>query len=166
MARRVARRVIVDGCVFAFLPDSCTVATLDPKAGGVGSARQSLEFAAQWLTQVTAPGGAVVGEDALARPSDPVLQAEHDPWFAVGEEVYLYLRFPTSQEDLERLLAKTSALRQIVMVARPTPDDLDALGGGAVAPEVCDRVGDNVEAVIVGAFDGDGYLCWTQDRSL
>jgi hypothetical protein len=162
MARRLAGRVSEGGTISVFLPKECVGVAPAPTMGGVASATRSLEFAAQWLAGAVVPGAVVVAEDALSRPKDPVLQREQDPWFAVGEQVYLYRRSPASPHAFERLLAKTSAVRQIVLVAQPAPGDLPALERRDLGEDVSDRVSDSVSVALVGAFDGETYLCWTR----
>jgi hypothetical protein len=101
----------------------------------------------------------VVVEHALALPTDPFLDHEEVPFVQSGDGIYYFATPDVSLSSVRQVLSSTpdypyvgcfSALPVGLLRNR---DEVD--------PAVIELISSNAEAVLIGAFDGEGYLVWT-----
>jgi hypothetical protein len=139
---------------------------LDFNSGGLGN---PLEL--ELLSQVVArhlsqfldaePSGLVVFEESIGRVGDPFIERSESPWFSCGPFIYWFASAtePHSPEDCRRLLGAASDY--------PLIGVLGVQSGGvraraAVSPEELTRLVESAREIVVGAYDAEGYLLWTQ----
>jgi len=113
----------------------------------------------------TAPGHIFIVENALARPSDPVLSSYGSHLLMFDEEVY-HLLLPQDRD--EKIISQT--LRE---AGYPYPPLVGALASGAEEIGLSGESqqitfvqlrasAERAAKIIVGAYDGEGYLIWSR----
>jgi hypothetical protein len=106
-----------------------------------------------------------VAENALAKRTDPTLEAEPVKRFSLGEELYEYVRAVGAGRDqiasVLRLADAGYSLNAIVSTI-PTSSVLPEHRGDA-GIEIIDQMALNVELVAARAYDGEGYVVWSTE---
>jgi hypothetical protein len=100
-------------------------------------------------------------ENALAKPSDPWLSSKKMPVFTFHEEVYHFLLGTDAENEKigETIRIATSHLFIGVMTSVPQETGF-SLGGGEITSQELIGFAEKTEKIIVGAYDGEGYLIW------
>ena len=101
-------------------------------------------------------------EDSLKRPSDPVLRNISTRYATHGNEVYHVLL----NQDADR-----ATIQSVVRAARSIPTFVGVFAEEEINPADISRLSDvkirrlaeRATGVVVGAFDGEGYLVWSRD---
>jgi hypothetical protein len=129
----------------------------DFASGGMGSIeaprRTLAEIAFDYLQE---PGRQIVLEEGLARRGDPAIGKKEGAVLLADEIYYLATRMETV-EQMERFLMQPRFALGLVGVfcaagARPAQE----ISGRELAEFVA-----TTERVMIGAFDGEGFLLWT-----
>ncbi len=100
-------------------------------------------------------------EDQLAEPSYPFVARRNLPTFIHGDEVYLALA-GGDQEDVSRVRATIHAARSWLFIGAmvsgvPFSELKNPLTDGDLL-----RLAEHTERLIIGAYDGEGFLIWTK----
>jgi len=97
-------------------------------------------------------------EDAVARPSDPAITSSRVPCFFVGDEVYEFISRPS---------ATTAGISRAVDQAHSFPfvgvltcTDFRPTRGSCLSAADLRAMAERMAAVVVGAYDGEGYVIW------
>jgi hypothetical protein len=111
-------------------------------------------------------GRVVVFEDAMATPSDPCMRTvKKTAWRAFDNEVYYILR---SRDSVDSKISQAirdakSAYPGLIgaMTAMPEIQSF-AIARRKLTLDKLRDLGDRTERIIVGAYDGEGYLIWNK----
>lgn len=100
-------------------------------------------------------------EDALKKPSDPVLSALTTKYATYGSEVYHLLLQEHAQDD--SIFTAMKSAKSIptfigVMTSCARPRELATTG--EISVDELRELAKRAEIVFVGAYDGEGYLLW------
>jgi hypothetical protein len=132
----------------------------DFASGGIGSikpARSTLaKIAIRYLQE---PGKQIVLEEGLARAGDPAVGNKKGVLF-LGDEIYYVAEKTDSAEQMEQFFMQprySLGLVGIFSVAAPGPFPKTSQTELA-------RFVEAAEKIVVGAFDGEGYLLWTKNK--
>lgn len=82
--------------------------------------------------------------------------------FLVGDSLFEYATNADPDETIADLLSHMLFFPTVGMIA-PVPEEVD-LNVRDLAPEVIDEAIANVELVLIGAWDADGYVFWEPQR--
>jgi hypothetical protein len=97
-------------------------------------------------------------ENSLAAPSDPWLHQAKSHVLPYGDEVYHLASY--SEHVLNAVSEATNVTGLVGMVGR-MPDAASVLGGAQhLSLAELEAIGMSAECIIVGAFDGEGYVMW------
>jgi len=109
-----------------------------------------------------------VMDNASARPSSPWLQRERSRMIICDEEVYHVLGRDASPAEIELMLreAKSIAPPSVTVLSISDFDIGDILEGEMrmVGATILEDIASQSVAVLVRAYDGEGYLVWTANR--
>lgn len=108
----------------------------------------------------------VVCCDNLRRASDPCFAECKTQYRLLGEEVYHFL-FAKDAEDVDRVESTIKETDRVYIFAAFLTSASQTLRNGDESKELAvvdiETMGRNAVGIIVGAFDGDGYLVWAKD---
>jgi hypothetical protein len=107
-----------------------------------------------------------VFEHALARASDPFLAGETSQYFICGGDVYFFL---TARDlDVEVILkAIQSAKTYLFNGVLADLSEISAISNREhVTEQTLRKLAENTKHLIVGAYDGEGYLMWDRPREM
>lgn len=103
-------------------------------------------------------------EEGLAQRSDPCVASWEVPWFALNEELYYIATSANTDSEIEQIIrmAKNHYPGLIgAMTSLPPSFELDSHKRTITSEEV-NILAVRAEKVILGAYDGQGYLIWSQ----
>lgn len=128
--------------------------------GGIGSikpARSTLaEIAIRYLQE---PGKQIVLEEGLARAGDPAVRNKTGVLF-LGDEIYYAAEKIDNPEQMERFLMQPRySLGLVGIFSAVAPGQVSKISQTQLA-----RLVEVTEKIVVGAFDGEGYLLWTKKK--
>jgi hypothetical protein len=112
-----------------------------------------------------ATGNVCLLENSLASKSDPYTQSMRSRIVSYGEEIYHVLtRHNSSEEAIDAAIDEAFAIPTFVGVFTSLPGDeaqrlRDAVEIGSESLGVC---AENVQSIIVGAYDGESFLIWSR----
>lgn len=102
---------------------------------------------------------AVVFEHALARPHNQSIK-DLDAELAIrGNEVYYGMHSGTSKSIIHDAIADTDQVWHFLVVLT---HDIDKIGPTLTDEEV-NQIINNTSCIIIGAYDGEGYLFWEKN---
>ena len=133
----------------------------DFAAGGIGSIKSPRRALAEiGLRYLQEPGKQIVIEEGLARPGDRAIRNKEGVIFLAGEIYYLARKIDTV-EQMERFLLQPRYAIGLVGI-------FCAAGAGEV-PKISEteqlaELVATTEKVVIGAFDGEGFLLWTANE--
>jgi hypothetical protein len=133
--------------------------------GGLPQARQAREATLRVFAEMADQDaeGILLVEDELGRPDDPAVM--RSPYHALihDDEVFPWVPLPQDPPELARFLSWSTSgyptnaflLRQDQM-PETSPVGIDAL----------EELACGIRAILVGAFDGEGYVIWSEGMSV
>jgi len=129
----------------------------DFAAGGTGSIesprRALAEIATRFLQE---PGKRIVLEEGLARAGDPAVRNKEGV-ILLEDEIYYVTRKSHTVEEMERFFRQPRyAIGLVGIFCSAGPRELQKIS----KPELF-RFVEAMEKIMVGAFDGEGFLLWT-----
>lgn len=103
-------------------------------------------------------------EHQLAVPEDPWLSHKGLQIATTGRTVLLFLTAGQTDEELIRSTTKRarSAFPPLVGALARSPSEMMLTNGARVEPDGLQRIAEQTEKLIVGAYDGESYLIWTR----
>ena len=111
-------------------------------------------------------GRIVILEDAMARPSDPCMKTvKKTTWRAFHDEVYYFLKCPDcSHTQVGQALKDAQSTYPVLLGAMITlpHEQRFIIGQGNLTSKALKTVADYTEHIIVGAYDGEGYVIWSK----
>lgn len=129
--------------------------------GGLVSSVAALDRLVQFLRpRLQEPQLYLVAENAVARPTDPVLRESEGNRFFVGEEVYEFVGPGAKAEDIRACLRRADAgfsLNAVVAALTRAPRQNEE-------PEFFRETLDQPEIVVVRAYDGESFVVWERSR--
>ncbi len=102
-------------------------------------------------------------EDALAKPGDPWLSALDTPVWVFQDEVYHFLVYTDPKgRKIESVIRRAKSIfppliGAFTFVTKKIEAVVDARGLGSTELKT---LAENAEKIVVGAYDGEGYLIW------
>jgi len=164
----LAARDLEAGTTWAFVPsDSAPQRVLDVRHGGLYS-RPGYEKprvsprpdVQRWLkAQLGGPGRSILCcEDAMRQRTDPAQGTSDTPAFFCGDDVYWYSEQP---EDVVRIPWPCATWHPAIAMVTEMPRQAPPLEHRlCVPPEALQEMADGAAAVVVGAWDAEGWLIW------
>src|SRR5258706_4481118 len=146
-------------------------ASADPKAvirydtGGLimggGAIELIAELSARNLDR--ASGRYAVFEDRVAEATDQWLISSQLPYFTSRNEVYIYLTHETGDvQAVERVIRYAYTFRYLQILSHLPKVERIPLGQ-SVNIDLLLALAHGTDAIIIGAYDGEGFLVWTRD---
>jgi hypothetical protein len=104
-----------------------------------------------------------VTEDALSKASDGWLTKTKLPYHLLDDRVYFVLRHDSTRLEIEEILG--GAFPPFVAVLSNPSDavPLDCSGHSITRDEI-ERLVINTDHIVVGAYDGEGYVVWSRQQ--
>jgi len=96
-------------------------------------------------------------ENALAKPSDPYLAPFKNKILTFGEEVYHYLLPEDAQDETISKAVKVASSYLFIGALSSLPQAITPTAG-VVALDILKEYAARAEKIIVGAYDGEGYV--------
>jgi hypothetical protein len=169
----LASRLAVDqrlrlGTVWAFVPEHWQPGCLEDLTSAprfdVGVAVENQERTINFISEYLESGSSAVAvfEDQVRRVGDKSLQGRRF-WTFEGTTYYLVRAEPGKTQDLVRQ-AKRSASKypELIMLSNCPPRQVQHT---EMTPEEGQVLLVGLQHVIVGAFDGEGYVIWSSQTS-
>lgn len=110
----------------------------------------------------TGEGRVCVLEDALARPHDPSLSSADTRIVIFNSEVY-HVLLSSDAEDNELILQTIRRASSWLFIGAMTSILREGdffLEAGKITSEKLKVLAERIEKIVVGAYDGEGYLIW------
>lgn len=155
-----------EGVLFTHLPPDLEPGQArDFDHGGVArlsSSEQALEQLL-WERGSLLETGVFVAENAVASCADPIVRENPRGTFCYGEEVYSWVSCEASRRpDVRGALSRAASGWVLVAMLSSVPAHL---GEPRLALRGCGRetlkaLAERAELVVVGAYDGEGYVVW------
>jgi hypothetical protein len=103
-------------------------------------------------------------ENALASPSDPWLKHTEIHTLTCGRSIYHILSpEQTSRPLIERTMKRSNSISPPLMgVLARFPKPTGFHSGGSLGLAELRKIAGHTEKLIVGAYDGEGYLIWSK----
>lgn len=104
-------------------------------------------------------------EDALAKPSDPYMVSSTVPWLAFNDEVYYFLSWrDTDSRKIEQVIKEASNVYPPTIGAMiSVPDSREfTFEERKITIDQLKILAERTEKIIIGAYDGEGYLIWSK----
>ncbi|MDP2735990.1 MAG: hypothetical protein Q8P12_07345 [bacterium] len=154
------------GHIRSFLPRSSLPKAIEnPRFGGITVSEQSRSWLVGEIAKFLEGGKnrLVVMENAVARPGDPVLDTTLSCWAAYEDEIFHLLR---SQEyklsDIHEIIEEAESPHILIgALVRLNSDPLESEEPRRLTLQDLKRLAQGTMAIIVAAFDGEGYLLWS-----
>jgi hypothetical protein len=166
MAREVLRSIkLEEGEAYAIIPPHAPSDVLyDFEEGGKGLAGSD-EVLIEAFTQVIGDDTALlVVEDERARPNAPFLERSRSETMTLGEEVYHWfvLRPGNVEEGMDFFSRSTGGYPTNAVISSPGLETR-LCEAGAIRASHVELLVQNLRAVIVSAYDNEGYVLWMPD---
>ncbi|MBS1912961.1 MAG: hypothetical protein JST22_13325 [Bacteroidetes bacterium] len=173
LSQLVRRRYqLQSGLVWAPLPPDVDKSSIENRSakefrwGGLTEVGGSLEiltsFVSRYLESLS--GGICIFEYANAKSTDPVIQRETSGILTFGLEVYCVVQSCRADPDtIAAAIRGSDSLWTHVGFLSASLAGLPDENRAALALEDLESIADGVEHIIVGAFDGEGYLIWSRN---
>lgn len=100
-------------------------------------------------------------EEALGRPSDPWLASVTVPFWVHGEELYWVVTDP-DPAAIEDAITRAASFAPPTIAALSQRPDAAPSHGSAMTEHALAALARRAEQILVGAYDGEGYLVWTR----
>lgn len=152
------------GVTFADLPDRVSEETIQFKTGGLfdlGEAREAEERVATEIVNYLAQGAdrCVTFDDRVHDPGGRFI--EHAFYFHCQGQVFLYAdRYRSSKAtEIKALMRMANPWPFVALLTRWTQKP-DFTRGSEISVSDVMQLAENIEGVIVNAWDDEGYLIW------
>lgn len=164
-------RGITNGTVVSFLPPNGAASAVQNlsvdefRHGGITSPAVTRDCLADFLLEFMekSPHRLCVFEDAGAEPSFSWVQREKPRIFTFRNELYhVVFSGLSSKEELKTTIAKSDSTWILVGIATSVPDRSEWMNKTEITSDEIDVLAQRTEHIIVGAFDGEGYLIWSR----
>lgn len=105
-------------------------------------------------------------EEAYARPSDPAMLTKHVPFLILNEEIYYFLSW--KDIDYNKIKQAINAAGNFypgligALTELPEKQELN-FENKIISSEQLHILAKRAEKIIIGAYDGEGYLIWNKD---
>lgn len=154
-----------DGRFFTYLPDDVPSNLVTSFNYGGVTSRDSSEPVIIDLIKTYLSGSSntiALFEDAVALPSDPYLKTSSDQYFLFDSEVYHFLTcYNTHPEAILRAIrVATSHVFTCALATFPISQRI--YPGSEVSFDLLQRIVDNTDYLLVGAYDNEGVLVWAR----
>lgn len=173
LARRTLEALDIGrGTAFSFLPEG-----IDPRVierfdqGGIVAMMAATDSRWSWAAQLvaiamsTAPTSVFIAENALSNCDDPVITRNHGGITCSGQEVYHW----TERRDPEAIEAlmndANSSYILNCLVSCPSPEFASGYRPARCDEEVLSGLASGVRLVVVGAWDSEGCILWTENAA-
>jgi hypothetical protein len=103
-----------------------------------------------------------VFEDANTRPSDPVFHRIKTPVFTFENEVYHFARGGAADSGEIQQLIRAASSWLVIGVLAALPSGVVLENRSEVPDATLDALASGAEKIIVGAYDGEGYVIWSE----
>lgn len=159
------------GSLQAFLPLDADISSVQNRSaedfrwGGVTKTGGSLEILTSFVSSYlnSLPDSICIFEYANARSTDLLLQCEKPGVLTFGLEVYYAAtQHDGSSDVISAVINDTDSLWTHVGFLAVAPGHITNGHSAVLALEDLESIADGVEHIIVGAFDGEGYLIWSK----
>jgi hypothetical protein len=132
----------------------------DFAAGGIGSIKSPRRALAEiGIRYLQEPGKHIVIEEGLARPGDPAIRNKEGVILLAGEIYYLARKIDTVEQMERFLMQPRYAIGLVGVFCTAGAGEIQKISETALADFVA-----TTEKVLVGAFDGEGFLLWTANE--
>ena len=108
-------------------------------------------------------------EDAVARPNDSALKRRKSHFVTLQDEVYdLLTKRESSDRDIEQAIKETGYDHPPLICAMTSLpcEEHGFLARQEITSEILRVLAERTEKIIVGAYDGEGYLIWHRQSPL
>lgn len=112
-------------------------------------------------------GHICIMEEGVFERSSPCVASFTVPWLASDEKLYYILTCTNSEDEIEQVIKKAHNFYPGligVMTSLPEGHHL-ALEAKKITPEELKLLAERAEKIILGAYDGEGYLIWSKSFS-
>jgi len=100
-------------------------------------------------------------EDALARPTDPALRKRATRHTVHGDEVYHILLSQDAQyERVEATLRAATSTLPLIGILSTSEETRSGDSLGTLSTVLLEALASRAQKILVGAYDGEGYLVW------
>jgi hypothetical protein len=110
-----------------------------------------------------------VFEESMARPSDPCMKtAKQTQWRTFENEIYYLLTWENAEiSQISRALKDAASVYPgfIGVIAEVSEIEQAALKQRKITADSLARLAGATDRIIVGAYDGEGYLVWAKRDS-
>lgn len=166
LSRGLGRLPLETGDVFTWLPAAVDPHQVDFKDGALGmssadSHKMLTTFISDFLQEHT--NGIALFEDQVASAGDKWLATETAPYFVHGSDVYFYRTSRDADPDLVSKTIATSVDWRAVAALVSPDEELPAFEPRQqVNSLLLERLGQVADLMVVGAYDGDGFIVWSR----
>ncbi len=137
--------------------------------GGIASLEGSLRCLTEFLMKFMSesPNRLCIFEDAGAEPSFTWVIRDKPRIFTYNKEVY-HVAFSQqcTEEGLKHAIRTADSTWILIGVATSVPDIQEWIGKVELTNNDIQELAQRAEHIIVGAFDGEGYLIWSESQQL
>jgi hypothetical protein len=103
-------------------------------------------------------------EDDLAKPTDPWLSSEKMQIFTLDDEVYHFLlSVDAEDEKIDQAIGKASSYLFVGVMTSVPHETAFPRRRQVITLEDLRTFSERTEKIVVGAYDGEGYLIWSKD---
>lgn len=106
---------------------------------------------------------ACIFEDVLRRPNGPHLDFFHQYGFLYLEQIYYLVKNNASAEVVKSAIDEVNALWHLLFIVTEIPNTI--LLGQQVSLEKIQKFCKNTLLLVVGAYDGEGFVLWEPHKS-
>jgi hypothetical protein len=157
-----------DGQVVTYLPSGVrATARHHYNVGGVAKRSQTEPYVLNVITAFLQgpPNRVAVFEDALARPSDPVLRSTKVPFVYYDGDVYYFLTSERATPDLISNAVRTATSYRFVCMLSDAAEEHNAKPGTEVSLESLKAIAHAAQLILVSAYDGESVVIWTKSSN-
>ncbi|MBI1923433.1 hypothetical protein HYR99_04195 [Candidatus Poribacteria bacterium] len=158
------------GRVVTFLPHGVAPGTTQQfKSGGVTSAKESESWLVTLIQASLSRGEGCLCflENALARPSDPILSSSKTRILIFRDEIYHFLsERDVESEKIRQTIRRAESPHLFIGIVTSLPKErsfpYEARKVTITSDELLRDLAERTEKIVVGAYDGEGYLVWNK----
>ncbi|RJQ24435.1 hypothetical protein C4565_09735 [Candidatus Parcubacteria bacterium] len=152
------------GNIYTYLPRKPSFSdSYQFEGGGVAKSSSSVECIICEISEYidNKSGNICVFEDALCTPEDQFSDESIEALLSFNDEVYFCIDKNTRNENIKNILLEAEQPNFFVCVLSSKPSsDFPVLGNKLLSSVEIINIAERTEKVILGAYDGEGYLIW------
>ena len=162
---------IYRGEITAYLPkDNEKLNIYQFGGGGIAKRNSSIECIIGTIEKFLKGGGnnVCLFEDALSTPDDQFEKRNGVAILAFQDEVYFYIEsVGVNKERIEYALTEAEQPNYFIcaLSSKPTEDFLN-INNSSISIDKIEKFARRTEKIILGAYDGEGYLVWHKQRKV